>query len=278
MEKYKYKILQFLCNQLTSAKDAETISHYLSTIRPGELIYLKYKLVYTLIYLMRAGICNEMVDSILPEVNWFLYVWKYDLERYDYNEELYEVMCEFHSLSQTLFENILINTSWEINIITEMKQYEDMPDSFIKLYRNQISIHWGAINESDGRAYVSKRLSKLGCSPELCVTYYPYSNVYITNSKVNDLLKLVKNDSKIKRNTKYKKIVSILSESLFYRISNLGKFFIGDSDLYYECYLLGEAMDTDEFVTFYHLDYGHVVEMLLVDSMVDSLLDKYRTR
>lgn len=187
-----------------------------------------------------------------------------------------EYSSELGEISQRLLSEIIKNTSWDLNIVTTVDEYEILSDELIKNCNKEISFYWGALNKQCLSKYESKRLTNLNCKPIEYMEFYPFCHVFLTNKKLGKILRSGEKNSIYNPDINFDKILEIMKNTLFYRFfPEFSHFSSIENESYIESYILGEFLETGESISFYHLDYSQIIGLLLIDHLVSEILITY---
>lgn len=257
---------------------------YASGMHPKEIMHRKFRIAYCLKELCKFNLLENISNYPFLDVEDLFYKYPYDDDLYEdisflFNEEIIEQYAEF---GEYYLRICLDKSNWKIHYIFNISDYETLSEEIINSMKDIISVHWygmiSANKESDyedGEFEIeSDYLKSLGIEPEEYYEFFPVCNVVITNSVIEEVIKICKNDTNYCKWEEYKEFERYREFLIFDRyFPDLCVKDITGEDWKYMNYYLGEIiMSEKEETGMYQLNYEAVIIMILADLAAEEFM------
>lgn len=193
---------------------------------------------------------------------------------YDY---VSNYVCELEEFGEIYLSYCLEDTSWSIEYIHTLEDYEKMSSEEIQKCKEAIDFHWAALNNSCGRELTSDYLSEQGIVPLEFDGSYIDGILILRNEKIRKAMHIWKTEEKYQKSKEYiefQKVSDIiLLDRYFPYMSNVD---MKDTDWVCISYVIGEIYDgVVEDVGLHQLNYEAVIFLILADMIAVDFLDHY---
>ena len=283
MEEFKNRALK-LYNDSIALIDEEDPAYCAAELAPRELLMRKMRLVTCIKLLSEFGFAKGLENLDFPDIEKMYMLNEigkrgyYLLETVEWSDYLSSCTEIYSDLGEQYLKCALKNTDWEIYYITEIDEYNQLPEEVILKIQDLIEQHWDAENIYCGENIQNEYLTSLGISASGYEEFYPLYNLLLLNKKIERAYKLCKTNKHCKKWREYKTLNRISSFCLLDRYFP----FISCKDLKSSegvcvSYLMGEIFgDRVEEVGMYQLNYEVVLLLLIADMLAENILKRYQ--
>lgn len=258
------------------------------TLTPYEIMMRKYRLAFCIKLLYSFGLVEKSIFQSLPDTEKLFFSYEKDEDTVFFNgwiEYPEDLIYELNILGEQYLSCCLENTSWKIEYIQNIPDYEQIDEAMLNEMKDVVNFHWGSMRsaneqfEAEVYQVESKVLEEKGFYAEDNIECIPECNIVLTNKKIETVLKLASIDNRLKRWKEYKELSRYRKFILFDRYyAVFDSLDISSDDWKYINYFLGEIFFAGREETgFYQLNYEAVLYLVLADKVAEDFLIRYET-